>query len=64
MYRQVFSLMMNGSVEDPYREFFIQPDTSAKRPIPQGTSFNSDKEDVMKYFFQLKFFYHLNLIGI
>ncbi|XP_015928415.2 gamma-tubulin complex component 4 isoform X1 [Parasteatoda tepidariorum] len=45
MYRQVFSLMMNGSVEDPFREFFIQQDTSAKRP--QGNSnFASDKDNV------------------
>ena len=30
MFRQVFCWMMNGFVEDPYKEFFIQPDTTTK----------------------------------
>lgn len=31
MFRQVFCWMMNGFVEDPYKEFFIQPDTTVKK---------------------------------
>ncbi|XP_054711402.1 gamma-tubulin complex component 4-like [Uloborus diversus] len=31
MFRQVFCWMMNGYIEDPYLEFFIQPECSEKR---------------------------------
>lgn len=31
MFRQVFCWMMNGFVEDPYKEFFIQPDITKKK---------------------------------
>ncbi|KAF8764258.1 Gamma-tubulin complex component 4 like protein [Argiope bruennichi] len=33
-YRQVFYWMMNGYIEDPYKEFFIQPENSPKPNPP------------------------------
>lgn len=35
MFRQVFCWMMNGFIEDPYKEFFIQPDVSMKKTKSQ-----------------------------
>ncbi|KAG8181727.1 hypothetical protein JTE90_028266 [Oedothorax gibbosus] len=32
LFRQVFCWMMNGYIEDPYQEFFIQPENAKKSP--------------------------------
>ncbi|GBL95752.1 Gamma-tubulin complex component 4 [Araneus ventricosus] len=45
MYRQVFYWMMNGYIEDPYNEFFIQPENSPKPSpsLPIAGSLSAEK---------------------
>lgn len=54
LFSQVFCWMMNGFVEDPYQEFFIQPDNSLVKSKSQDLFIKSHEKDAMTLKYHVK----------